>query len=61
MIKRLIICGIMVNCIGVSYGQTISLVDNQTASVLSNLLAGKGIQVSGDLPLIVIHQRMVPL
>ena len=51
MIKRLIIYVSMVNCIGVSYGQTISLVDNQTASVLSNLLAGKGIQVSGGFTL----------
>ena len=51
MIKRLIIYVSMVNCIGVSYGQTISLVDNQTASVLSNLLAGKGIQVAGGFTL----------
>ncbi len=51
MIKRLIIYVIVVNCIGISYAQTISLVDNQTASVLSNLLAGKGIQVSGGFTL----------
>ena len=51
MLKRLIIFVIMMNWIGVSYAQTISLVDNQTAAVLSNPLAGKGIQVSGGFTL----------
>jgi gliding motility-associated-like protein len=51
MLKRLFIFVIMMNWLGVSYTQTISLIDNQTAAVLTNLLAGKGIQVSGGLTL----------
>lgn len=41
----------MMSWLSVCYSQTISLVDNQTASTLANTLAGKGIQVAGGFTL----------
>ena len=51
MFLRLIIWLFLMSWLNAIYSQSISLVDNQTASNLANTIAGKGIQVVGGLTL----------
>ncbi len=51
MLIRLIVFLILMSRLSVSHCQSITLVDNQTAAVLANTLAGKGIQVAGGFTL----------